>query len=105
MSTTRISTASPAPDPDLSEPGPRALTAAEALLPIVLGWLLLGLTFRLFGDAATGGALQTAIICATAGAMLIGLSPVVTILVAALGIRMLRNRWIQPVSSDPAPSA
>ena len=56
----------------MSEPGPRPLTAAEALVPIVLGGLLLGLSFRLFGDAATGGPLQTAIICATAGAMLIG---------------------------------
>jgi Na+:H+ antiporter, NhaC family len=56
----------------LSAPGPRPLTLAEALLPIVLGGLLLGLSFRLFGDAATGGPLQTAIICATAGAMLIG---------------------------------
>lgn len=56
----------------MAEPGPRALTLAEALVPVVLGALLLGFSFWLFGEAATGGPLQTAIICATAGAMLVG---------------------------------
>lgn len=56
----------------MSEPIPRSLTLAEALVPVLLGGLFLGLSFFLFGDAATGGPLQTALICATAGAMLIG---------------------------------
>ena len=38
----------------------------------MLGGLALGLSFLLFGPAALGGPLQTAIITATAGAMLIG---------------------------------
>ncbi len=50
----------------------RPLTFAEALLPIALGGLFLGASFLLFGADATRGPLQTAIICATAGAMLIG---------------------------------
>ncbi len=50
----------------------RPLTFAEALLPIVLGGLFLGASFLLFAADATKGPLQTAIICATAGAMLIG---------------------------------
>ncbi len=50
----------------------RPLTPIEVLLPIVLGGLSLGLSFLLFGPAALGGPLQTAIITATAGAMLIG---------------------------------
>ena len=33
------------------------------------------------------------------------LSPIVTILFAALGIRMLRRRPLPPVSSNPAPGA
>jgi NhaC family Na+:H+ antiporter len=56
----------------LAEPGPRPLTLVEALVPVLLAGLVLGLSFQLFGAAATGGPLQTAIICATAGAMLVG---------------------------------
>ena len=51
---------------------PRDLTFSEALLPILAGTLVLGLSFVLFGNAATDGPLQTAIIGAAAGAMLIG---------------------------------
>lgn len=56
-----------------TEPGPRPLTFAEALVPIVLGALALGFSFLLFGSGeAVKGPLQTAIVCATAGTMLIG---------------------------------
>ena len=51
---------------------PRDLTFLEALLPILAGAVVLGLSFVLFGKAATQGPLQTAIVSATGGAMLIG---------------------------------
>ncbi len=51
---------------------PRGLTLVEALATVLLAGLFLGLSFRLFGAAATGGPLQTALICASAGAMLVG---------------------------------
>ncbi|MEZ5866268.1 MAG: Na+/H+ antiporter NhaC family protein [Geminicoccaceae bacterium] len=51
---------------------PRDLTFFEALLPILAGAVVLGLSFVLFGNAATSGPLQTAIVGAAAGAMLIG---------------------------------
>jgi len=50
----------------------RPLTFVEALLPILLGAPFLAASFFLFGADATKGPLQTAIICAAAGAMLIG---------------------------------
>ncbi len=57
----------------LSAPGtPRDLTFIEALLPILAGAFVLGLSFVLFGNDATSGPLQTAIVGAAAGAMLIG---------------------------------
>ncbi len=56
----------------MSVPEPRPLTLLEALVPVVLAGLFLGLSFQLFGYDTTGGPLQTAIICATAGAMLVG---------------------------------
>jgi NhaC family Na+:H+ antiporter len=62
----------PEPVPPQAEPPARPLTPIEVLLPIVLGGLALGLSFLLFGPAALGGPLQTAIITTTAGAMLIG---------------------------------
>ena len=50
----------------------RALTLAEAIVPIVLGGMALGLSFLLFGAAAVTGPLQTAIVSVTAGTMLVG---------------------------------
>lgn len=61
-----------APGPPEAAPTVRPLTPIEVLLPIVLGGLSLGLSFLLFGEAALGGPLQTAIITTTAGTMLIG---------------------------------
>ncbi len=56
----------------MAEAAPRPLSFAEALLPIILGAPFLAASFLLFGEGATKGPLQTAIICAAAGAMLIG---------------------------------
>jgi NhaC family Na+:H+ antiporter len=56
----------------VAEAAPRPLTVVEAFIPIVTGGLFLGASFLLFAADATKGPLQTAIICATAGAMLIG---------------------------------
>ncbi len=61
----------PAPRLD-PPPAPRELTFLEALLPVLAGAVVLGLSFVLFGPKATLGPLQTAIVFATAGAMLIG---------------------------------
>lgn len=56
----------------MTDAGPRPLTFAEALLPIILGAPFLAASFLLFGADATKGPLQTALVCAAAVAMLIG---------------------------------
>jgi len=50
----------------------RPLTVVEALVPVAFGGLFLGASFLLFGADATKGPLQTAVICATVVAMLVG---------------------------------
>jgi hypothetical protein len=79
--------------------GPRPLTMTEAAIPIVALIGLVGLSFFLFGGAGAKGPNQVALVlAATVGSTVTSapctffniLSPLISVALAFLGVRMLR---------------